>query len=166
VEAGWERGDTLYAGILGAGLANVVSFNVDHRLVRRIASSRRVGPAAGTSFFYRRVRVQGGRPDGTNIWFPYGDASEPSSIQIGHSLYDERLVLLEDYRDRMMGRWFDWSSGYARWELRPPEKVYWRLWNQIESWYDLSVSERVRRTGRHSICWRVRRELQRQVMAL
>jgi hypothetical protein len=73
----------------------------------------------------------------TNIWFPYGDVSEPSSIQIGHTNFDQRLMQYEDYRDGMMRNCFDWDGSYGRYELRPPAEVYWRLWNQVGSWYDL-----------------------------
>jgi hypothetical protein len=74
---------------------------------------------------------------GTDVWFPYGDISDPASVQIGHSTYDQRLMDLEDYWDVMMKSWFDWNSSYSNYELRPPSEVYWELWHKVTSFHDL-----------------------------
>jgi hypothetical protein len=138
VESKRLESETLYAEILDANFANVVWFNMDRRIIRDVPRSRFANVPAKSSPLHRRVRLSHGRDSyATNIWFPYGDVSEPSSIQIGHSNFDQRLMQYEDYRDGMMRNWFDWDDNYSQYELRPPGEVYWRLWNQIESWYDL-----------------------------
>jgi hypothetical protein len=126
---------TLYSEIVDAGFAHVVSFNIDRRLIGHIHPSEREGPPAGSSFLQRRIRLKG--KGGTSVWFPYGDLGDPKSFEIGHSTYDERLMRLEDYRKGTIDQWFGWNSNYSQYELRPPREVYWRLWNSVNSWYDL-----------------------------
>jgi hypothetical protein len=132
LEAKRLESKTLYAEILNANFANIVWFNVDRRIVRHVPASRLKRASANKSLLHRGLRL-----GSTNIWFPYGDINDPASIQIGHSNYDQRLMQFEDYRDGMMNSWFGWDGSYSQYELRPPGEVYWRLWNQIESWYDL-----------------------------
>lgn len=138
VESKRFEGKTLYAEILAANFAHIVWFKMDRRIIRHLPPSRFAKASAKRSHLYRRVRLtESWDSYGTNIWFPYGDVSEPSSIQIGHSNFDQRLMQYEDYRDGMMRNWFDWDSSYSQYELKPPRTVYWGLWSQIESWYDL-----------------------------
>ena len=138
LEAKHLESKTLYAEILNAGFANLIWFGIDRRIIRHVPPSRLENVAARGSLLNRRVRLREHGDDyGTNIWFPYGDVSDPSSIQIGHSNYDQRLMQFEDNRDTMMNTWFDWNGSYSNYELRPPREVYWRLWDQVTSWYDL-----------------------------
>jgi len=132
LEAKHLESKTLYAEILDANFANIVWFNLDRRIVRHVPASRLKETSANKSLLHHGLRLAH-----TNIWFPYGDSSDPESIQIGHSNYDQRLMEFEDYRDGMMNSWFGWDGSYSQYELRPPGEVYWKLWNKVESWYDL-----------------------------
>ena len=129
------RGDRLYSDILNAGFAHIVSFNVDLRLLGGISSSQ-VRHRAGSSFLERHVQLQIAASQRTNVWFPYGNTTDPKSIQLGHLDHDKRLMSLENYRDGMMDRWFV-GSPYEGYWLQEPADAYYRLWDQIRSWYDL-----------------------------
>jgi hypothetical protein len=129
-----EAGE-LYPDIVGAGFVHIVSFSVDRRIVSHVHPSRVEGTLAGGSFLHRRIRLKGAA--GTSIWLPYGDLTDPKSIEIGYSSYDKRLMMLEDYRKSMMDQWYDWNISYTKYELNPPGHVYWHLWNSATSWYDL-----------------------------
>lgn len=139
LEAARLESKALYTEILNARFANLIWLNIDRRIIRHVPSSRLEIPPARVSCLNRRVRLKERGDDsfGTNIWFPYGDIGDPSSIQIGHSNYDQRLMQYEDYRDGIMNQWFGWDGSYSNYELRPPGEVYWSLWNQVTSWYDL-----------------------------
>lgn len=131
-----QRGKrSLYREIAEAGFENIISFNIDGRL----ANKTRVKPPghvpAGKKFLYRRMRLRGPIRH-TDVWFPYGHSTDPNSIEFGHSLYDDRIMHLEDYRDGLMRRWYDWNSSYSSYELKHPNVIYgMRL--RLPSWFDL-----------------------------
>ncbi len=139
VEAKHLESKSLYAEILNARFANIVCFNTDRRIIRHVPTSRLKKAPGRSSFLYRHVRLSNRADDryGTNVWFPYGDITNPGTLEIGHSNYDQRLMQYEDYRDGMMNSWFDWNGSYSQYELRPPSEVYWKLWDRVKSWYDL-----------------------------
>ena len=130
-------GRSLYSAVLAAGFANIVSFNIDRRLVQGVRASQLVEGELRRSFLSRHLRVRRRDGDETSIWFPYGCATDPHSIAVGHAGYAERLMHLEDYREGAMKRWYDWDASYSGYELRPPNEVYWSMQAGVASWYDL-----------------------------
>jgi hypothetical protein len=136
IEAADTAKQDLFADVVRAGFANIVSFNLDWTLLRCADRAQLNGPIGEESFLTRCVELKFKGFRSTHVWFPYGDTSDPTSIDIDHSGYDSRLMMLEDYRDGMMKQWFDWDSSYSHYEFKAPYDVY-TLHGEWDSWYDL-----------------------------
>lgn len=125
----------LYSKLLDGRFANLVSFNVDRRFTLQSGATRIIKRRERESPLFRHVEVTGlhGR---TNVWFPYGDTSRASSIELDHSFYDYRLMQLEERRASLMDENYKWDYGYGP-GLRPPISVWPSLWHAPSSWCDL-----------------------------
>jgi len=130
-----ERTRRLYARMLDGRLANVVSFSIDRRLVLHSGASSVVAHRARGSFLQRYLEVTGPRGR-TKVWFPYGETSRAASIDVGYAAYDERLMMLEECRAKLMDQNNRWDYGFGP-GLLPPISVYPGLWDAPPSWSHL-----------------------------
>jgi len=149
IEAEHKPEPNLYSRIIAANFSNIISFNLDRRLIQHVPSSELDTTTSRHPFLSRNWRVPTmsiyEREVSNRVWFPYGDSSDPGSIQLGYSNYDARLMGLEDYRKDFMEEWFlryegHYNPGYEY--LHPPNEVYeslvvWRFDRKIESWLNI-----------------------------
>lgn len=149
VESSDDDPSGLYAQIMSSKYQNIISFNVDRRLIQHLDASRLEDNSSDYPFLYRKWQAKNTGekwgPEFTHIWFPYGDSSDPTSIQLGLSSYDARFMGYEDFRKDHMEEWFmrDEEAGYFNYdELHPPVEVYeslirGSLSRGIKSWFDI-----------------------------
>lgn len=128
-ERNQPEGQPLYGDIANAGLAHILSLNVDACLVRSCGGQLASDPQSH-DFMTAYATVAG--TETTRVWFPYGSTADPQTLQLGYDEYDRRLMEFESRRAATMEDLF--LDPYT---MDRPTYVFEDRWQTAESWYDL-----------------------------
>lgn len=140
---------SLYGRLLQAGFRDLISLNVDRRLILHSGREELSQPKNGDhDLFSQHSRVDNGNGGFTRVWYPHGSTHDPSTIRLGREDHGKMLLDLEDRRSGLMRDWMIqvhvetvWndhgSFGVFEDQLEPPKKFHARWSPNASNWYHL-----------------------------